>query len=51
MSIPIHGRLSYLRYGNGSATAAERIEHNISFLAAGADDAFKQGFRFLGGIA
>lgn len=40
-----------LRRMHRGATAAEGVEHDIAFVAAGGDDAFEQGDGFLGGVA
>ena len=37
--------------GHGGAAAAEGIQHDVAFGGAGGDDAFQEGFRFLGGVA
>ena len=36
---------------DGGAAAAEGVEHDVAGVAAGADDAFEEGERFLGGVA
>ena len=38
-------------HGGGRAAAAEKVGHEIAFVAAGFDDAFEQGFGLLRGIA
>ena len=35
----------------GGAAAAEGVQHQVAFVAAGPDDALQQGFGFLGGVA
>ena len=41
----------FLRHRRRGAGAAEEIGDEIAFVATGFDDAFKQGFGFLGGVA
>ena len=40
-----------LNGGNRGPAAAEGVKHNIAGIAARVDDPFKQGLRFLGGVA
>ncbi len=40
-----------LGYLDGGAAAAEGIEDDIAFIGAGFDNAFEEGFGFLGGVA
>ena len=40
-----------LRYGNSRAATTERVENQIAFFAASLDDAFKESFGFLSGVA
>ena len=40
-----------LRDLDGGAAAAEGIENEVAFVGAGFDDAFEEGFGFLGGVA
>ena len=40
-----------LGYLNGGAAAAEGVEDEVAFVGAGFDDAFEEGFGFLGGVA
>ena len=40
-----------LRDLNGGAAAAEGIEDEIAFVGTGFDDAFEEGFGFLGWVA
>ena len=40
-----------LRDLDGGAAAAEGIENDVAFVGTGFDDAFEEGFGFLGGVA
>jgi len=37
-------------HGSGGAGATEAIEDEITFVGGGADDAFQEGFGFLGRV-
>ncbi len=40
-----------LGHVQGGAAAAEGVQHQVAFVAAGSDDALQQGFGLLGGVA
>ena len=51
ISMPIHWRFKFLRRDERRAATAESIQHNVVFVAAGFDNAFKKFERLLCWIA
>ena len=51
MSMPIHARPSFCAARDGRPAAAERVEHHVAGIAAGADDALQKSQGLLGGVA